>query len=244
MNTLIKNKALLNIDNIIKYARIKDYDIFEDNGNYNLNIWFIRSENSKPGRFDDVQIVFWKHDGEWYKHIYTCTTDPGRHYLLNPLNINGTAIVRPGQYKGAWKLGYHQGRKDHPALVQHRPITVIRDFNKDTILDYNIINNDLIVNMTIETKGHNKIIKYLDRDNKVIHLEEEGYFGINNHRASDSLISKIVGRYSAGCLVQNNPKLYYQRFIPTIQNAVDIWGNNFSFTLITEKDIKRKLYEH
>jgi len=36
-------------------------------------------------------------------------------------------------------------------------------------------------------------------------ITETGLFGINIHRANPSLISKIVGTFSAGCQVLNNP---------------------------------------
>jgi len=230
------NSVLIDINTIIKYARIKGYDIFEDNGNYNLNIWFIRNANSKAGRFDDIQIIFWKHEGLWYKQVYTCTTDPGKYYLLKPLTKYGTAIVKPGQYSGVFRFGYHKGDKAHPALVQRGLITVIRDFNKDTNLDSNVLDYN---NIHIKSNGD---IKEYYVDGKLLRREQEGYFGINNHLASNTGISRYVGKHSAGCLVQNDAKRYYSEFIPTIENAVEIWGNNFTATIVTETDMLKQLY--
>ncbi len=62
------------------------------------------------------------------------TTDPGLFYLQNQCNSNGTAIVKPGFYKGLWKIGIH---KTYEALVRVSQVTVIRDYNKDGKLDYN-----------------------------------------------------------------------------------------------------------
>jgi len=232
--------SLLNIDNIIKYAKLKKYNIFEDNGNYNLNIWFIRNLYSEVGKFDDIQLVFWKHKGIWNKQIYTCTTDPGKHYLLNPLTKYGTAIVRPGQYNGVFELGYHKGRKDHPALVQRSPITVIRDFNKDINLDFSYDNYE---NLKVKSRPHsyNKVIDY-QINNKTVFRTETGMMGINNHRAHKNIVSKIVGKYSAGCLVQNYFHKYYDEFIPTIEKAKSIWGNSFTATIVTEEDMLKQLY--
>jgi hypothetical protein len=45
----------------------------------------------------------------------------------------GTAILAPGQYRAAYKIGKHHGKYD--ALVQAKPITVFRDRNRDNRLD-------------------------------------------------------------------------------------------------------------
>lgn len=44
--------------------------------------------------------------------------------------LGGAAMVSPGQYV-AWIFGYHKGDRNHPALVQRRPITIRRDRNND-----------------------------------------------------------------------------------------------------------------
>ena len=50
--------------------------------------------------------------------------------LLNP---KGTAILVPGQYRGCWQIGLHNGK--YEALVQKKPVSVYRDGNKDLIYD-------------------------------------------------------------------------------------------------------------
>ena len=49
------------------------------------------------------------------------------------MNVRGTAIMCPGQYRGSHVLGYHRGR--YRALVQSRPVRYWRDGNKDEVLD-------------------------------------------------------------------------------------------------------------
>ena len=56
---------------------------------------------------------------------FSCTTDPGTYYRQNPLHEQGCAVVKPGQYRGVWELGRHQGK--YPALVQVGAITVYRE---------------------------------------------------------------------------------------------------------------------
>lgn len=56
------------------------------------------------------------------------TTEPGTHYIWNPLNPNGAARIAFGQYK-AWAVGLHRGVQ--PALVQREKLKLHRDLNKD-----------------------------------------------------------------------------------------------------------------
>ena len=50
----------------------------------------------------------------------------------NPMNRKGTLIIKPGQYRNAYKIGKHKGRT---ALIQCKPIDVYRDNNCDDNLD-------------------------------------------------------------------------------------------------------------
>lgn len=139
---------------------------------YELNIVGIRAATHLPDAFDDVICLFY-HDGtRWQLFSYPATTDPGMHYLKNPINEAGTAILRPGQYKDSYGIGLHRGL--YTALVQLRPVTVIRDFNRDGKLDF--------------SSGR----------------QQTGMFGINIHRAEQNGSAKFVAGYSAGCQVFAN----------------------------------------
>jgi hypothetical protein len=59
------------------------------------------------------------------------TTEPGKKFTDTPMNVGGAARIAFGQYK-AWSMGFHQGKKLHPALVQVGNVRVFRDKNKDT----------------------------------------------------------------------------------------------------------------
>lgn len=133
----------------------KGYSYF-DKGKYNLNLIGVRSKEH-GNEFNDVFIIdYWTANGKRYTLIYPCTTDPGYKSLTNPVNIKGCAILVPGQYRGCFKKGYHKGQ--YLALVQHKPVKVFRDANKDF---------------------------HLDCDESII---EEGMFGINIHKAGESSI--------------------------------------------------------
>jgi hypothetical protein len=137
---------------------------------YELNIVGVRSDSAKPNAFDDAIYVFFNDGGgKVIQHKFPATTDPGTYWLQNPMNPQGTAILKQGQYIGSHAMGMHRGK--YLALVQQRPLTVIRDYDRNAVLDFN--------------NGR----------------EETGLFGINIHRAQESGTTKTVDHYSAGCQV-------------------------------------------
>lgn len=120
------------VNSIISTMNKKGYTVF-NTGDYNLNLIAVRKDNLVSNKFDDTFILMYKLKGEWELNLYDCSTDPGTYYMENGLT-KGTAILKPGQYRGAYKLGQHQGR--YEALVQYKPVTVYRDANKDKYMDY------------------------------------------------------------------------------------------------------------
>lgn len=112
----------------------KGYKFFQsDVKPYNLNIVGIRTNTTVPDKFDDFITVMWKYRGNWNFIVYEATTDPGLYWLLHPMNPLGTAVVKPGQYPGCYKVGKH---RDYKALEQKGNITVIRDYIIDGKIDY------------------------------------------------------------------------------------------------------------
>lgn len=99
-----------------------------------LNIIGIRSSNVVSNKFDDVLHICYATDlGTWHQHIYPFTSDPGLHYLNHPINKQGTALLKHGQYLNAYKIGMHRGK--YKALVQQKPVTVYRSKNSSTNID-------------------------------------------------------------------------------------------------------------
>ena len=128
------------------YSKVKDYDFeklfkkkkyaFFTEGAYNLNIIGVRAAGAQINNsFDDVIVLIYKTPtGAWNRQIYQVTTDPGRYYMLNPATRKGTAILVPGQYRGAYEIGLHRGK--YKALCQRKPVKVYRDANKNDIYDW------------------------------------------------------------------------------------------------------------
>ena len=205
---------------LIESLEKKGHAVFKGGKDYNLNIIGIRTNDMESNTFNDRIVVFWKHpfSGVWELVNFHATTDPGLYYRLHPLNKMGTAVLKPGQYRGAYKIGLHHHK---PALVQHKPITVYRDNNKNNIID---------------TSGPDVI-------------EDTGMFGINIHRANDNGMSVNVNKWSAGCQVVQNQLRYFMvhgselkfyefdYFMFLIFEAQKNYGSIFTYTLIEEKDL-------
>ena len=173
-----------------------------------LNIVGIRTNNTTPNSFDDSINLFYKTaDGKWAFHSFPATTDPGTYWLRNLMNPQGTAIVKAGQYIGSHGIGMHRGK--YLALVQKRPLTVIRDYNRDAVLDFN--------------NGK----------------EQTGIFGVNIHHASVNGTTKTVDKYSAGCQVFANIN-DFNLFMQLAERHRQLYGNNFTYTLIDERAVARE----
>lgn len=126
------------LDKVILCMKEKGFRLFTGEGE--LNIVAIRGMRpsgvpceNKPNCFDDILILFkFVNDCPVLIDLWVCTTEPGRHWTVSPMNPGGAARIDcPGQYAG-WQVGYHQGKANHLALVQTGgPVKVRRDRNKD-----------------------------------------------------------------------------------------------------------------
>jgi hypothetical protein len=205
------------IDSVLDVMARKRYDVFR-RGPFDLNIIGIRSNESRSNSFDDVMAVIYK--DEYYvatMDLYPITTDPGKPWLLKPLaGTNGTAILVPGQYRSAYRIGKH-GRTHrgggYTALEQVSEMTYVRDNNRDAVIDFTL---------------------YAD---KAKHFRAN--LKTNIHRAHPNIIMRTVESYSAGCQVFQNPK-HFDEFMKLCQKQVDHgYGQTFTYTLIEERDFSR-----
>jgi len=126
------NKSTVTVEKLREALVRLDYAFFE-NGDYNLNIIGIRTEDNSSNSFNDFIAVAYKIENKWQLDIFNVTTDPGAYWLKNPMNVKGTAILAEGQHRGCYKLGEH--RSIYKALVQAKPVPVYRDRNLDLSVD-------------------------------------------------------------------------------------------------------------
>ena len=117
---------------ILDRAEDAGYEVFT--GPFNVNVIGVRSVVRIANKFDDwMYLVYQDDDGEWIEKVYPITTDPGTYWLENPSNVDGTAMLAPGEYK--YKLGLHPRKDGYEALVQAGEVAVYRDNDGDNILD-------------------------------------------------------------------------------------------------------------
>lgn len=126
-------------------VKAKGYAWFDSNKDYDVNIVAVRNTqtgNTITNRFDDWLTVSYKISGVWQYHIWDVTTDPGLTYSVDKLlTPKGVARLVPGQYRGAYQIGLHQGK--YSALVQRKPVKVYRDANRDRKFDEKTIDEGL-----------------------------------------------------------------------------------------------------
>jgi len=159
----------LDFDKLKRVIQTMGYQFFEG-PNYNLNLIGVRNTRDvNANTFNDFLCVAYRIGGVPQLLQMACTTEPGSYYRTHPANVNGTAILPLGQHKGLWEIGKHKGLYD--ALVQSRPVQLLRDNNKDNQLDLNS------------------------------RLAPAELAGINCHRARDGGTSVQVDNWSAGCQV-------------------------------------------
>lgn len=184
--------------------KAKNYVVFQNNTPADVNVVGIRA-NSHENVFDDIICVFFENEGRDNVLYFRATTDPGLYWLENPITESGTAILKPDQYRGAFRIGKHKGK--YPALVQNSPLTVFRDYNRDHVLDFDT-------------------------------PQETGMFGINIHCAMHKGKSIEVDKWSAGCQVIAD-WYEFMIFMAIMKKARSVYGNSFTYTLLTEEDIVR-----
>lgn len=238
------------IDKIITVLKSKGYPIAEDDSkDYNINLVGIRSNNTVPNSFDDLFTMFWKHSGLWTLRAFPCTTDPGSTWLLDKDgkgNSAGTAIMKEGYYKDLWHLGLHQGK--YEALKQCSPVTVIRDFNKDNILDFYAPDLSKFTRKD-RADGDLKMVEWFDVSNKLMWREQTGIIGLNGHRANENGKSIQVDSWSASCQVLqnrqvNNPdnqsvKVFeFDYMMYLAKKYFSIWRDKISYALINSRDFE------
>ncbi len=196
------------VQKIIEVMEKKRYRIYDTpEVNWNLNIVGVRATPPSGDRFDDLLMIFHRFMGAWDIRYYPITADPSGHYLRNPVNSKGTAILKEGQYLSCYAIDIHKrGRPGaHKALCQRLDsVTVYRDNNKDGVLNF--------VN------------------------PESGMFGINIHRGplNGDMDTKNTN-YSAGCQVFADRR-HFEEFMLSCENGRAAFGNKFTYTLLLESD--------
>lgn len=117
------------LDTYLKKASKAGYEVHETS---RLNIVGWRNSLARANYFDCYLSLYWN-EFTWHELHFDATTFPGVPWLLNPMHVRGTAVLKPGFYKEAYKLGKHKG---YTALIQQKAVKVFRDNNRDGVVNF------------------------------------------------------------------------------------------------------------
>lgn len=199
----------LNYQQLKKVVTDKGY-VFFDEGDFNLNIIFNRTNEIFTDFFTDIGYVAYKEGGVEKVLSQPCSTKAGLYYVNNPITyqgVTGVAIVMPNQYRGVYQLvDDYVTWLSYPFFKQVKPMNYWRDPTKDTILE---------------------------------HLQPQlgQSFSTHYHRGSNvGVTGHHIYNWSAGCIIQE--EVYFKKVVELARKAVRIWGNSFSITVLDAKDFQ------
>ena len=122
------------LNKLVRFMQSKGYTVYEDIGVLNIVGMRTKDDGTVTNKFDDKIVVFFKNSkGNWELLDYQVTTTPGFKPKTKSLP-NKVAILALGQYIDQYKLGLHQGRKDHKCLKYAK--SVVHRNNKDGSYNY------------------------------------------------------------------------------------------------------------
>jgi hypothetical protein len=182
----------------------KGYRWYDGMKPYNLNIFSIRSKIRKAGKFDDYIFVVFRDNNLKWVVKQFACTTDPGTYYLK----------KPANVKGTAILvpGQYEGvykvdkhKGQYDALCQRNgKVKVYRDDNMDQVLDYDVNTID------------------------------EGWFGINIHRANSQGETKDNRKWSAGCTVLARSGDFAE-FMYLVKKSAKKYGNSFTYTLFNEE---------
>lgn len=226
-----------NLDNVLQAMDRLGYNIFEnDTLPYNINHVAIRNLDTRDSdTFNDILLQFYFYNDQTFVNEFEVTVDPGIYYRNYPINNDGTGILMQGQYKDMHSIGKHNNQ--YEALVQVNECKVIRDINKDNMLDFISVPDARL----FKTYADGNIINYIYKSKSLncTYTVQKGLFGINIHHLSfkDKPITASIGKYSAACTVFANYSKDYIKFLDTCKKSIPYYGNNFTYTLINSDEL-------
>lgn len=175
-----------------------------DTGQYNVNIIGYRTKAKETNIFNDFLYLVYKDDEDCWEIKEYNVTTDPGLHYLQ----------YPPRKEGTAILAEGQylntykldlHQGQYKALCQRLgTVKVYRDYNKNETLDMDPL------------------------------TLQEGWYGINIHRASQWVENQFVNRYSAGCTVFQNPH-DFEEFIKILEKSAALYGNKFTYTLLEEE---------
>jgi hypothetical protein len=152
----------MELNTVILQANSQGY--FFDKRPYKLNVMCIRNpKNTSPIKFEDQIAYFYYDDNENINgRVVPATTNPSVYFLEKPMVSAGTAILKQGQYKDTYSIGLHRGK--YEALVQSKPVTVIRDNDRNQIINFLAPTTTGLYGINIHRASVKNNVQYIEAD--------------------------------------------------------------------------------
>ena len=120
---------------------------------FSITLGGIRTSDNKSGKFNDfIFASCFTENGGIDCVVMPGTTDAGLYYRENPLNLDGTAIIKHGiQHRGAFTYMEKGGHRGQEAFRQTGGMDYWRDANRDEYLDFD---GEEFIGKIFNTNGH------------------------------------------------------------------------------------------
>lgn len=190
---------------------VKDLGYVWFEGPYNVNFIWERTSDIITNKFTDFLHCCYQteENGTGFVITIPATTKPGlKGSILEPVTVNGvtgTAIIKPGQYRGAWEFrDTFKEFSEYPYFRQVKPIDYWRDGDKDHEID-----------------------RVQDQEDKI--------FGTHWHRMSQNNTygSGLINNWSLGCMGAPEPE--FEKILPLVRENCKRYGNRVTGTIIETK---------
>jgi hypothetical protein len=123
---------------LVDYARSQKWEV--RTGARRYNVFYVQgmfpngvSNDNAPNQFNDSRFLVEINPTPRLIGAWDASVEPGNHYTKQPMNANGAAHIQLSKQYKAWRIGKHKGRE--LALVQVKPVDIIRDKNRNGKVD-------------------------------------------------------------------------------------------------------------
>ena len=193
---------------IQKAVSKKGYKFFTSN--LDLNMIWERTSDIITNRFTDYLHVVYSENGIGKVLSIRATTKPGiKGSIDTPIKyqgITGTAVIMPGQYRGAWEFrDTDKEFSKYPYFRQVGAVDYWRDGNKDLVVDH-------------------------------VQKQQDKVFGTHWHKMSqvNAVGDLQVNNWSLGCMGASEPE--FRKILPIVRASIPLYGARFTGTLLETKD--------
>lgn len=119
---------------------------------FDMTLGAVRTKDNKANTFNDWLFMFYYDaTGKLCGIVEKGTTDAGLYYRMNPMQIDGTAIIQHDvQHRGAYTYMEVGGHKGQEAFRQTSDMLYWRDANRDVYLNF----TGRTIRAIFNTNGH------------------------------------------------------------------------------------------